>query len=116
ALTTYIYLFARLYPCGECAAHFQALLKSFPPQVSSRKAAEMWGCHVHNQVNRRLKKVEFDCARVGEAYDCGCGEEGKEEGGEEKGEEKKMMMKKKKKKKGEKDGDEDIRVEVERMG
>lgn len=67
----------------------------------------MWGCHVHNQVNRRLKKAEFDCARVGEAYDCGCGEEGEE--GEGKGE-------KEKKKKGEKNREGDIRVEVERMG
>ena len=24
---------SRLYPCGECAAHFQTLLKEYPPQV-----------------------------------------------------------------------------------
>lgn len=25
---------SRLYPCGECAAEFQALLKEYPPQAS----------------------------------------------------------------------------------
>jgi FAD-linked sulfhydryl oxidase len=75
ALKTYIQLFARLYPCGECAAHFQLLLKDFPPQTSSRNAAAGWACHVHNQVNERLKKDIFDCSKIGDFYDCGCAEE-----------------------------------------
>ncbi len=33
----------------------------------------MWGCTVHNEVNKSLGKEIFDCARVGEVYDCGCG-------------------------------------------
>ncbi|KAL9005977.1 MAG: hypothetical protein Q9188_001267 [Gyalolechia gomerana] len=94
ALSSYIHLFARLYPCGECASHFQQILKKYPPQVGGRKAAEMWGCTVHNEVNKSLEKERFDCAKVGEVYDCGCGDEGK--GKEEK--------------KGE------IRVEEERIG
>jgi FAD-linked sulfhydryl oxidase len=32
-------------------------------------------CHVHNQVNERLGKPEFDCAHLDETYDCGCGDE-----------------------------------------
>ncbi|KAL9581173.1 MAG: hypothetical protein Q9212_004056 [Teloschistes hypoglaucus] len=94
ALSSYMHLFARLYPCGECASHFQQILKKNPPQVSGRKAAEMWGCTVHNEVNKSLGKEKFDCARVGEIYDCGCGDEGKGKD-EEKG---------------------DIRVEEERIG
>ena len=35
ALLSYFYLTSRLYPCGECAAEFQLLLKKFPPQVRS---------------------------------------------------------------------------------
>ncbi|KAL8840454.1 MAG: hypothetical protein Q9170_001330 [Blastenia crenularia] len=77
ALSSYIHLFARLYPCGECASHFQQILKKYPPQVSGRKTAEMWGCTAHNEVNKSLGKEIFDCARVGEVYDCGCGDEGK---------------------------------------
>ncbi|KAI1435326.1 ERV/ALR sulfhydryl oxidase domain-containing protein [Xylaria sp. CBS 124048] len=75
ALKTYIQLFARLYPCGECASHFQQLIKKYPPQVGSRNAAAGWACHVHNQVNKRLKKPEFRCDKIGEFYDCGCGDE-----------------------------------------
>lgn len=43
-------------------------------QTSSRRAAALWLCHVHNQVNLRLKKAEFDCAHLDDTYDCGCGD------------------------------------------
>ncbi|KAI1130261.1 ERV/ALR sulfhydryl oxidase domain-containing protein [Nemania abortiva] len=80
ALKTYIKLFARLYPCGDCASHFQKLLKRFPPQTSSRNTAAGWACHVHNQVNKRLEKPEFDCTKIGDFYDCGCGDDKKAAG------------------------------------
>lgn len=75
ALKSYIHLFQRLYPCGECAEHFGELLKKFPPQVSSRSAAAAWACHVHNQVNKKLSKESFDCAKIGDFYDCGCADD-----------------------------------------
>ncbi|CAK7246023.1 MAG: hypothetical protein STHCBS139747_007645 [Sporothrix thermara] len=78
ALQTYIQLFARLYPCGDCASHFQLLLQDYPPQTSSRNAAAGWACFVHNEVNKRLKKELFDCSKIGDFYDCGCGEDGKD--------------------------------------
>lgn len=78
ALKSYIHLFARLYPCGECATHFQQLLKQFPPQTSSRSAAAVWACHVHNQVNLSKNKDEFDCSKIGDFYDCGCADDEKE--------------------------------------
>ncbi|OTA98729.1 hypothetical protein M426DRAFT_325757 [Hypoxylon sp. CI-4A] len=78
ALKTFIQLFARLYPCGDCARHFQKLLAQYPPQVSSRNAAAGWACFVHNQVNERLKKPLFDCNDIGDFYDCGCGDEKKD--------------------------------------
>ncbi|KAJ5355996.1 ERV/ALR sulphydryl oxidase [Penicillium concentricum] len=78
ALRSYIYLFARLYPCGECAEHFMQHLSKYPPQVSSRNAASGWACFIHNEVNAMLDKPEFDCANLGDFYDCGCG--GDEEG------------------------------------
>ncbi|KAJ5682164.1 FAD-linked sulfhydryl oxidase ERV2 [Penicillium macrosclerotiorum] len=82
ALRSYIHLFARLYPCGECAEHFQQHLIKYPPQVSSRKAAAGWGCFIHNEVNAMLDKSEFDCTNLGAFYDCGCSEEEIEGGGE----------------------------------
>ena len=78
ALKSYIHLFARLYPCGDCARHFQSILVKFPPQVASRSTAAAWACHVHNQVNKRLKKEEFDCSKIGDFYDCGCAEDPKD--------------------------------------
>ncbi|KAF8190839.1 ERV/ALR sulfhydryl oxidase domain-containing protein [Pholiota molesta] len=75
ALSSYFYLSSRLYPCGECAAEFQQLLAKFPPQTSSRKAASLWLCAVHNEVNKRLHKPDFDCAHLSDEYDCGCGDE-----------------------------------------
>ncbi|RDW94011.1 flavin-linked sulfhydryl oxidase ERV2 [Aspergillus mulundensis] len=60
---------------GECASHFQGHLKQYPPQVSSRNAAAGWGCFIHNEVNAMLEKPAFDCNKIGDFYDCGCGDE-----------------------------------------
>jgi len=78
ALKSYIYLFARLYPCGECAEHFQQILKKYPPQTSSRSTAAAWACHVHNEVNVSKGKPLFDCGNIGDFYDCGCEDDEKE--------------------------------------
>lgn len=56
--------------------HFQKILARFPPQVSTRSAAAAWACHVHNEVNKSLQKERFDCANIGDFYDCGCAEDG----------------------------------------
>lgn len=75
ALSSYIHLFSRVYPCGQCASHFQDLLRKYPPQTSSREAAAQWGCFVHNQVNARLGKEAFDCNEISDKYSCGCADE-----------------------------------------
>ena len=77
-LSQYIYLFAQVYPCGDCSRHFQKLLSKNPPQVKSRKTAALWGCDIHNKVNKRLGKSQYDCATILEDYDCGCGEDEKQ--------------------------------------
>ena len=76
-LEHYLRSFAVYYPCGDCSRHFQALLKKYPPQTSGRVAASLWGCRMHNQVNERLEKPEYDCATILEDYDCGCGDDEK---------------------------------------
>ncbi|KAF2810179.1 FAD-linked sulfhydryl oxidase-like protein ERV2 [Mytilinidion resinicola] len=82
ALRQYVHLFQRLYPCGECAEHFGKVLAKYPPQVSSRSAAATWGCYVHNIVNKRLHKPEYDCEQIGDAYDCGCADDEKQDSAE----------------------------------
>lgn len=40
-------------------------------------------CHLHNLVNARLGKEEFDCsANLAGVYDCGCGDDTPVEGGD----------------------------------
>lgn len=77
-LRTFIHSLSKVYPCGECARHFALILAKYPPQVGTRKNAALWGCVVHNAVNKRLGKPQYDCTTVIEDYDCGCGEEGEE--------------------------------------
>jgi hypothetical protein len=74
-LRTFFLNFAQLYPCGECAHHFQQLLKELPPQVGSRKSASLWLCALHNEVNKSLGKDEFPCDQLDSTYDCGCGDD-----------------------------------------
>lgn len=74
-LKQFIKLYAELYPCGECSYHFVKTLKRYPPQVSSRTAAALWGCSIHNIVNDYLGKEHYDCSTILEDYDCGCGDD-----------------------------------------
>lgn len=67
--------FLLISPSGECASHFRQILIHFPPQVSTRSSAAAWACHVHNEVNKSLEKELFDCSKIGDFYDCGCGED-----------------------------------------
>lgn len=52
------------------------------PQTSSRGSASLYLCHLHNLVNSRLGKPEFDCGvNLRDVYDCGCADDEDEEGG-----------------------------------
>ncbi|PIA16841.1 hypothetical protein COEREDRAFT_80901 [Coemansia reversa NRRL 1564] len=73
AMQSFLFLMSRLYPCGDCAHHFQQHLKKHPPIVSSRNDLEQYLCNMHNVVNRSLNKPMFNCTQVHETYDCGCG-------------------------------------------
>ncbi|KAK4518657.1 oligosaccharyl transferase subunit ost3/OST6 [Mucor velutinosus] len=72
SLHDFMMLFSRLYPCGECAVHFNKLLKTYPPQTSSRLAASQWLCAMHNKVNERVHKPIYDCSDILSKYPCGC--------------------------------------------
>lgn len=87
-LESFFHLFGRLYPCGDCANHFRGLLKQYPPQTSNRNAAASWLCAMHNKVNVRLEKPQFDCNNLGDFYDCGCGDDKKD--GDKAGKDKKQ--------------------------
>lgn len=71
-IINFIYLLSKLYPCGDCAQHFQGLLKGFPPKVGNHDEFVKWMCDAHNIVNKRLGKAVFECERVEERWECGC--------------------------------------------
>ncbi|KAI9328839.1 ERV/ALR sulfhydryl oxidase domain-containing protein [Obelidium mucronatum] len=73
-LPTFMTSFAKLYPCSYCANHLQQELKKTPPKVSSSKEFSQWMCEVHNEVNERLGKPQFDCSKVSERWRDGCSE------------------------------------------
>ncbi|ORZ35408.1 ERV/ALR sulfhydryl oxidase domain-containing protein [Catenaria anguillulae PL171] len=73
---------SQLYPCGWCATHMREYMQAHPPQLESRTAVSQWMCVMHNDVNRRLGKPEFDCSRVMERWKesldlARCGPEGR---------------------------------------
>lgn len=60
-----------LYPCSHCATHLGEEMKSNPPDVSNRTALSWWLCQRHNEVNARLGKELFDCAKTDERWKDG---------------------------------------------
>ncbi|EPZ36898.1 Erv1/Alr domain-containing protein [Rozella allomycis CSF55] len=71
-MKSFVEMFGRLYPCEECGQHFREMLGKEPPKVESGVEFQKWLCGLHNKVNLRLGKAEFDCERLNERWDCGC--------------------------------------------
>ena len=60
-----------LYPCTWCADDFGNDINQHPPDVSGRGALSRWLCERHNEVNEKLGKEKFDCAKVDERWKDG---------------------------------------------
>ncbi|KAF9480529.1 hypothetical protein BDN70DRAFT_877522 [Pholiota conissans] len=60
-----------LYPCGWCAKDFGENMAKTKPDVSSRVALSRWLCDRHNEVNEKLGKDKFNCAKVDERWKDG---------------------------------------------
>ncbi|KAK7873801.1 hypothetical protein R5R35_005786 [Gryllus longicercus] len=64
-------IFSNFYPCNYCAEDLKNQLKESPPKTDSQKELSQWLCRVHNNINRRLGKKEFDCSKVDERWKTG---------------------------------------------
>lgn len=60
-----------LYPCTHCADDFGEDMKGHPPDVSGRVGLSRWLCERHNEVNHKLGKEVFDCAKTDERWKDG---------------------------------------------
>ncbi|TVY62312.1 Mitochondrial FAD-linked sulfhydryl oxidase ERV1, partial [Lachnellula suecica] len=56
-------LFGKIYPCWVCAEDFQVFMERNKVRAESREEFGQWMCEAHNDVNRKLGKKEFDCAK-----------------------------------------------------
>lgn len=60
-----------LYPCGPCGSDFGEDIAKHPPQVNSRLSLSKWLCERHNEVNLKLGKKSFNCAKTDERWKDG---------------------------------------------
>ncbi|KAF8825829.1 FAD-dependent thiol oxidase [Lentinula edodes] len=60
-----------LYPCTHCADDFGQDIKVNAPDVSGRVGLSKWLCERHNEVNKKLGKATFDCAKTDERWKDG---------------------------------------------
>ncbi|KAB0796825.1 hypothetical protein PPYR_10886 [Photinus pyralis] len=61
-------LLGKFYPCEYCAKDLRKDLKVDPPNVENQTALSQWLCKLHNKVNIKIGKPEFDCSKVNERW------------------------------------------------
>lgn len=71
SMTQFMDIFAQFYPCKDCAKDLRKSLQNSRPDVRDRYMFSKWMCQIHNEVNIKLGKPEFDCSKVLERWRTG---------------------------------------------
>jgi len=64
-------LFSKVYPCSACGSDMQEQMKVTPLNPKSQSSISQWLCKIHNEVNKKLGKPEFDCRLVNQRWKDG---------------------------------------------
>jgi FAD-linked sulfhydryl oxidase len=67
-MNNFFHIFSKFYPCNICAEDLQEQLKHSPPETGSQEKLSQWLCRIHNEVNKKLGKAEFDCKLVNQRW------------------------------------------------
>ncbi|KAL6255130.1 hypothetical protein P5V15_013460 [Pogonomyrmex californicus] len=67
-MNSFFHTFSRFYPCNVCAEDMQEQLRRSPPETSSQEKLTQWLCRIHNEVNKKIGKPEFDCKLVNQRW------------------------------------------------
>ena len=74
ALKKFVESLSVIYPCKVCRDHFAKMLQNKIIPTKNRNTISKFFCNIHNEVNLRLGKENFDCNKMFDIWggDCGC--------------------------------------------